>query len=181
MQNTIRSICFSDAHTDIVNVCSILSRCPQVVFTHLFNSTPTPQTNPYMHTHTKKCGVTMNMRATGSYQCFHLGSSLLFLSSSFWLSSPSLHHQVWNMKSAFSNVVDFTLFSAASYVSLKRDIIMALKNPVFVWHLERRTEQAIFFFFHSFFPYHMSFALSLSHRDPALGSSAWCRICSDYH
>lgn len=29
---------------------------------------------------------------------------------------------------------------------------MALKNPVFVWHLERRTEQAIYFSFHSLFP-----------------------------
>jgi len=28
---------------------------------------------------------------------------------------------------------------------------MALKNPVFVWHLERRTDQAIYFSFHSFF------------------------------
>lgn len=181
MQNTIRSVCFSDTHTDIVNMCSILSRSPRLC-SHICLTRPPPLKPTHTCIHTKKCGVTMNMRATGSYQCFHLGSSLLFLSSSFWLSSPSLHHQVWNMKSAFSNVVDFSLFSSRVIRQSEERHYNGFEEPCFCLTLreENRTSY-FFFFFHSFFPYHMSFALSLSHRDPALGSSAWCRICSDYH
>lgn len=116
------SICSQKQTHTHINIRFFL-RSPQVAFTHLFNSTPTPQTNPYMHTHTKKCSVTMNMKAAGPYQRFHLGSSLLFLSSSFWLSSPSFHHQVWNMKSAHSSVVDFALFFQPRHTSVWRETL----------------------------------------------------------
>lgn len=114
---------------------------PGYIHTHLLNSSP----NQPLHTHTRSqtgC-ITMNMRATGPYQLFHLGSPLLFLSSSFWMSSPShlsssIKSEIW--KAPYSNIVDFThcLFI---YVSLKSDIIMALKNPLFVWYLEQYREE----------------------------------------